>query len=342
MKRFIALGAFVLVLASLAFGQITEPPAGGGGGTGTVTNVGFTLNSGSTCGALTVSGAPVTTSGTLNIALTGVTGHIVTFSSNCFVDSNTLLSSLETNAAAIAAFSGIGSCTNQVVTVANANAAPTCATITSAYVNSSIAPTASPTFTGTPAAPTATALTSNTQLATTAYADAAVLVEKGRAQTAEALAAPLASPTFTGVPAGPTAAIDAGSTQLATTAYVDRMKTRSISFQFGSPGGSAISTGILGYITVPFACSITGWSIAVDAGTATVKTLKVAAGTAIPTLGSNSISTSGVAIASGTVLQSTTLTDFTTTTVTANDIIAADLITTSGVGYIDFQLVCAQ
>jgi hypothetical protein len=44
------------------------------------------------------------------------------------------------------------------------------------------------------------------------------------------------------------------------------------------------------------------------------------------------------------VIQSTTLTDFTTTTFTAKDIVAADLITTSGVGYIDFQLVlaCAQ
>lgn len=117
---------------------------------------------------------------------------------------------------------------------------------------------------------------------------------------------------------------------------------RSISFPFGTPGGSAISTGILGYMSVPFACTISGWSISVDAGTATVKTLKVAAGTAIPTLGSNSISTSGVAISTGTVIQSTTLTDFTTTTVTANDIVAADLITTSGVGYINFQISCAQ
>jgi hypothetical protein len=115
-------------------------------------------------------------------------------------------------------------------------------------------------------------------------------------------------------------------------------------FSFGTPGGSAISTGILGYQSIPIGCTITGWYIAVDAGTATVKTLKVAAGTAIPTLGSNSISTSGVSISTGTVIQSTTVTDFTTTTVTANDIIAADLITTSGVGYIQFQLklACTQ
>lgn len=268
-------------------------------GSGTVTSV---------AGSGLITGGPVTGSGTLNVAGSGSTTTAATATSGVagaatglvlttdglgnVQPSSTLLSALETNAAAIAAFSGIGSCTNKAVTAVNANAVPTCTTITSAYVDSSIAPTLSPTFTGTPV--------------------------------------------------GPTASIDAGSTQLATTAYVDRMKTRSISFQFGTPGGSAISTGVLGYATVPFACSITGWSIAVDAGTATVKTLKVAAGTAIPTLGSNSISTSGVSIASGTVLQSTTLTDFTSSTVTANDIIAADLITTSGVGYIDFQLVCAQ
>ena len=107
-----------------------------------------------------------------------------------------------------------------------------------------------------------------------------------------------------------------------------------------TPGGTAITAGILGYVTVPFGCTITGWSIQVDAGTDTVKFLKVAAGTAIPTLGSNSISTAGVSLSTGTVIQSTTLTDFTTATVTANDIVAVDLITTSGTGYIAAQLVC--
>jgi hypothetical protein len=111
----------------------------------------------------------------------------------------------------------------------------------------------------------------------------------------------------------------------------------SLNFEFGTSGGSAIPTGILGYQTVPVGCAIAGWSIEADAGTDTVKWLKVAAGTAIPTL-SNSISTSGVSLSTGTAIQSTTLTDFTTITVTANDIVAADLITTSGTGYIDAQL----
>ena len=63
---------------------------------------------------------------------------------------------------------GTGSCTNQAVT-AVLTGGPTCTTITSAYVDSSIAATGSPALTGTPTAPTATANTNTTQLATTAF-----------------------------------------------------------------------------------------------------------------------------------------------------------------------------
>lgn len=69
------------------------------------------------------------------------------------------------------------------------------------------APIASPTFTGTPAAPTAAVDTSTTQIATTAF-----VINQAYAK--------LASPTLTGVPAAPTAAVDTSTTQLATTAYV--------------------------------------------------------------------------------------------------------------------------
>lgn len=79
---------------------------------------------------------------------------------------------------------------------------------------------ASPTFTGTPAAPTATALTNTTQIATTAYSDAAVAVEKSRAQTAEGLLAPIASPSLTGTPLAPTATAGTNNTQIASTAFV--------------------------------------------------------------------------------------------------------------------------
>tara|TARA_B110000967_G_scaffold182940_1_gene201237 strand:+ start:239 stop:859 length:621 start_codon:yes stop_codon:yes gene_type:complete len=70
-----------------------------------------------------------------------------------------------------------------------------------------------PTFTGIPAAPTATSATNSTQIATTAFTQAAIVA----GITAKA---PIDAPTFTGVPAAPTAATGTNTTQIATTAYV--------------------------------------------------------------------------------------------------------------------------
>jgi hypothetical protein len=64
-------------------------------GTGTVTSVGATVNGGSSSGALAITGSPVTTSGTINLAFTGSNGDVMTFgASNAPTDSGTLLSSL--------------------------------------------------------------------------------------------------------------------------------------------------------------------------------------------------------------------------------------------------------
>jgi len=100
------------------------------------------------------------------------------------------------------------------------------------------APLASPTFTGTPAAPTPAADTNTTQLATTGFvvgqASSANPVMNGAVAIGTSLKfaradhvhptdtsrAPLASPTFTGTPAAPTPANGTNTTQLATTAFV--------------------------------------------------------------------------------------------------------------------------
>jgi endosialidase-like protein len=93
---------------------------------------------------------------------------------------------------------------------------------------------ASPHFTGTPTAPTASAGDNSTTLATTAYVTAAigastgVATFNGRAGPVTLIAADvsaaggalISSPTFTGTPSGPTAAAGTNTTQLATTAYV--------------------------------------------------------------------------------------------------------------------------
>ena len=106
------------------------------------------------------------------------------------------------------------------------------------------APKASPTFTGTPKAPTAAAGNNTTQLATTAFVQAALIALVNGApatldtlkeiaaainndpnfsttiNNALALKAPLASPALTGTPTAPTAAQTVNSTQIATTAFV--------------------------------------------------------------------------------------------------------------------------
>jgi len=97
------------------------------------------------------------------------------------------------------------------------------------------APLASPTFTGIPAAPTATPGTATTQLATTAFVNAAIAaiaagvtsfntrtgaVTLTGADVTGVGGALLASPTFTGTPSGPTAAPGTNTAQFATTSFV--------------------------------------------------------------------------------------------------------------------------
>ena len=111
---------------------------------------------------------------------------------------------------------------------------------------------AGPTFTGAPAAPTASAGTNSTQLATTEFVSVAInnLINgaPGALDTlneiAEAIAddanvaanlttlinarATIASPTFTGTPAAPTAAQSTNTTQVATTAFVQSNLTAAL------------------------------------------------------------------------------------------------------------------
>lgn len=102
-------------------------------------------------------------------------------------------------------------------------------------------------------------------------------------------------------------------------------------------GGSAIANGSVIYIACPYAGSITAYTILVDTGTCTITTWKKATGTAIPTV-ADTISTSGVSIASGTAIRSTTVSDFTSTTVAANDIFAFKITAISGATKITFVL----
>ncbi len=79
------------------------------------------------------------------------------------------------------------------------------------------APISSPTFSGTPSAPTAASDTSTTQIATTQF-----VVNQGylKSSVASSTYAALSSPALTGVPTAPTASLGTDTTQIATTAYV--------------------------------------------------------------------------------------------------------------------------
>lgn len=107
-------------------------------------------------------------------------------------------------------------------------------------------------------------------------------------------------------------------------------------------GGSALTGGTTTarYLVMPAPCTIIGWSIAVDAGTATFKLWRIATGgTAIPT-NSNSINTSGVAISSGTLVRSATVSDFTSTAIAKNDVIGVNLSAVATATIATFSVQC--
>jgi hypothetical protein len=107
------------------------------------------------------------------------------------------------------------------------------------------APLASPALTGVPTAPTAAALTNNTQLSTTAYADAAVSTLSGTTTTALALKAPLASPALTGVPTAPTATAGTNTTQIASTAFVaSAVSASGVTSIAGNTGAFTLGPGL--------------------------------------------------------------------------------------------------
>jgi len=103
-------------------------------------------------------------------------------------------------------------------------------------------------------------------------------------------------------------------------------------------GGSALIAGVAkGTWVAPMNGTIKAWSISVDAGACTIRTFKIANGTAIPTA-ANVITTAGVQLTTGTHVRSTTVTDFTTTTVTKGDIFRFDLYETSLAQWVKFEL----
>jgi hypothetical protein len=110
-----------------------------------------------------------------------------------------------------------------------------------------------------------------------------------------------------------------------------------LSFTIANSAG--LQTGQAAYLTVPFACTLKGYSLNIDQGSITVKFWKVASGTAVPT-SSNSISTSGESISTGTAIDTATLSDFTTTTINAYDHMAMAIAAVSSATQVNGVLSC--
>jgi hypothetical protein len=121
-------------------------------------------------------------------------------------------------------------------------------------------------------------------------------------------------------------------------------RIRSFGYSFGDPSASSALTAgpaVYGVFTVPYACTISAWNIAVDGGTATFDIWKTAAGSAIPAP-ANSIAPGALpSISSGTAIHSTALPGW-TTAVFANDIVAINLNAVAGAKFASLVVECDQ
>ncbi len=136
--------------------------------TGTVTSVGLSMPS-----EFSVTNSPVTTSGTLTVAKVSQTQKTF-FAAPNGADGEPTFRTIAASDVPTLNQNTTGTAANVTGTVAIANGGTGATVAATALSNLGGAPLASPTFTGVPAAPTASAGTNTTQIATTAFVQAAV------------------------------------------------------------------------------------------------------------------------------------------------------------------------
>lgn len=187
------------------------------------------------------------------------------------------------------------------------------------------APLASPTFTGTPAGPTAVAGTSTTQLATTAFVTTADNLKENTIAAGTTAQYWRGDKTWQALNA---AAVGLGNVN--NTADTAKQSSSALEFVIYN-GGAVIATGVPDYcdLVVPFACTITSWTLLGNA-TCTIDVWKAPYASYPPTA-ANSIVGAGTKpnIASGFSGQSSTLTSW-TTSISAGDIIRLNVSAASG------------
>lgn len=115
---------------------------------------------------------------------------------------------------------------------------------------------------------------------------------------------------------------------------------RAIGYVFDG-GGALLTPGRTAYIPVPFACTISAWTITADAGTVTMDIWKKSAGTSIPSASDTITASARPALSTGTWLRSTALTGW-NTSVSGNDILAINLAAVSNASVASLVLECNQ
>lgn len=114
-----------------------------------------------------------------------------------------------------------------------------------------------------------------------------------------------------------------------------------IAFAFDG-GGTALSSGQTTYIPdIPFACVISGWSIAVDQGTASADVWVIPDGTTLPTA-ANRITASAMPTVSGGLRQRSTNVAGWSTAISAHSVLAFNLASVSGATKVSVGVECDQ
>lgn len=107
-------------------------------------------------------------------------------------------------------------------------------------------------------------------------------------------------------------------------------------------GGSVLSVGTTVYLPdVPFACSISGWALAVDQGTATVDVWVGADSTSLPTAANSVTGAARPSIATGNRIRSTALSSW-STLIPAHSSLAFALTAVSGATQATISVECDQ
>ena len=107
-------------------------------------------------------------------------------------------------------------------------------------------------------------------------------------------------------------------------------------------GGAPLAGGKTVYIPdVPFSCTIGGWSLAVDQGTATADIWVAPDGTTLPTAANSIVGSAPPAVAAGTRIRSTIMTNW-NTSIPAHSSLAFNLVSVSGATQVSVGLECDQ